>query len=172
MNHQLITENTMIVITFSRPHPTMQLQQKRCPHSVAVLDVRSSRQSVQLRLSRSCSATDFTLRAVCSSSSAEVGGDESSGAFARIVTIGTSSSLASELDPTENFPFSPSASCTGLLEGDVRRSETSRCMSLITIKTPSKEYDGGRTFGFSGIDDIYANTLIVILLEIYLYGLI
>ena len=57
------------MLTFSLPHPTMQDQQKRWPHSVTVLFTRSSKQSVQLREARRSSGMADKSSAVHSSSS-------------------------------------------------------------------------------------------------------
>jgi hypothetical protein len=48
----------------------MHAQQKTCPHSVAVLAVRSSKQSVHVRPARIGEATDDMSIQVCTSSSA------------------------------------------------------------------------------------------------------
>lgn len=66
------------VFTFSRPQPTMQLQQNKCPHSVEQLSVRSSKHSVHLRASLTSAGIDATSRIVPSSSSAFFTENESS----------------------------------------------------------------------------------------------
>jgi len=127
---------------------------------VEVLAVLSSRHNVQFRLARSASETEAKSRAVCSSSSAGMGAADSSGKFARIVVTGTSS-----IDDAEGSPDAALLTFSEELDEEIsalavevccndRSRETRRCNSLKPTSTPSNEYDGGRTLGFSGMDEM------------------
>ena len=74
--------------TFSRPHPTMHGQQNRCPHSVAQLEVLSSRHNVQFLLALTSSGICEKSRTVCSSSSAGTGAEDSFGMLSMTSDIG------------------------------------------------------------------------------------
>lgn len=123
-----------------------------------VLAVRSSRHNEQFLRARSASEIDENWRAVCSSCSAGTGGADSSGKFARIVVTGMWSiehddrSLLVELGTFSNVEEASAAFDVRGFED--RRREVNRCNNLKPIRTPNSEYDGGRTLGFSGMDDI------------------
>lgn len=95
--------------------------------------------------------------AVCSSSSAGTGGSVSSAICANssdnempsIVASVEDSPFTSFLDLGEDWESSP----LPLSARSDLNVDTSRWMSRTAIKIPKSEYDGGRAFGFSGIDE-------------------
>ena len=62
--------------------------------------------------------------------------------------VGSSEEL---LSPGVDFFVSSLCSLNALI------ARTKRVIRRIHMSTPNSEYDGGRTFGFSGIDVIYTN---------------
>lgn len=95
--------------TFSLPQPMMQVQQKRCPHSVAQLSVLSSRQSVQFLPALNASGIDDMSNAVPRSSSVGVDASASGSVGAmRVDTARSSRKLSRELGVlvlAGSFPF-------------------------------------------------------------------
>lgn len=71
-----------LLLTFSLPHPTMQVQQKTCPHSVTVLPVLSSRHNGHFRPARSPALREVTSKYVCESFSGSACTSEVSMSFA------------------------------------------------------------------------------------------
>lgn len=129
----------------------MQLQQKRCPHSVAQLSVLSSRHNVQFLPALSASGMDETSSIVRSSSSAGFAGSPSGSTGPRNMDTGRSSRKVSRvlLLVSRCFPLTLEVSKAVFL----LRNMTSRWSSRTPSKMPSSEYDGGRICGSWGIDD-------------------
>jgi len=134
---------------FSRPHPTMQLQQKRCPHSVAQLSVRSSKQRVQLRPARIFDGMEGISRMVRPSSSAGLAGSPSGLTGPRKDDTGWSSIYVS-------FPrvWFRASSFPLIAEPEaLRMNAVNRYSRRTAINMPSTEYDGGRVWGSCGRED-------------------
>lgn len=132
----------------------MQGQQNRCPHSVAQLDVRSSKHSVQFRLARIADGTLATSRIVRSSSSAGIIGCSSGLYGPNKVDTGVSSINVSRELSTRCFPL-PVFDVGSSPRSD-RRNEISRCSNRIASRIPSKEYEGGLALGFGRTAEIYS----------------
>lgn len=135
-------EDASLRLTFSLPHPTIQLQQNRCPHSVAQLSVLSSRQSVQFLDALRLSGIEETSSIVLSSSSAGFAGSPSGLTGPRRVDTGRSSrkvSRVSDVDLAGCFP----SETVDFEECRARRKTINRCSSRTPSKMPSNEYDGG-----------------------------
>lgn len=81
----------------------MQPQQNICPHSVAQLSVRSSRQSVHVLPARKRGGIDVTFKIVFSSSSAGFTSDSEAEAPSKEET-GRSSMNISFVESNERFP--------------------------------------------------------------------
>jgi hypothetical protein len=136
---------------FSRPQPTIQLQQNKCPHSVAQLSVRSSRHNVQFLLALIAEEIDTTSKIVRSSSSAGLAGSLSGSTGPRKEDIGRSSIYVSvgggEVMGCLPFDLSKEGFAK-LRTNDIRRYKRRMARSI-----PSREYDGARVCGSSGSDD-------------------
>ena len=137
--------------TFSLPQPTIQFQQNRCPHSVAQLEVRSSKHNVQFRPARISEGIDGMSSIVLVSSSAGTTGSPSGFSGTSSDETGVSSIYVSCASSACRFPLDICES--GCARSPLRK-VTRRYNNLIPRSTPRREYEGGREFGSSSVDDI------------------
>jgi len=139
---------------FSLPHPTMQLQQNRCPHSVEQLSVRSSKHSVQFLAALNASGIDLTSSIVLSSSSAGIAGLPSGFSGPRKDNTGRlSRNVPRDRISRPSFSFPLGLPISFIVVFWLRILVTRRYISRIPSRIPSNEYEGGRVCGFSGIED-------------------
>lgn len=110
-----------------------------CPHSVAQLSVRSSRQSVHVLPARRRGGIDATSKTVFLSSSAGFTSDSEAETPSKVET-GRSSMNISFAESSEHFPIDLSKEACVLLRKNVMR----RWRRRIAMSMPSNEYDGGR----------------------------
>jgi len=140
---------------FSRPQPTIQLQQNKWPHSVAQLSVRSSKHSVQFLPALIVGGIDTTSKIVRSSCSAGLAGSPSGFMGPRKEETGRSSIYVSvEFEDVMgclplDFSDKLEEGCSDVL----RMKDIRRWRRRIPSRIPRREYDGGRVCGSSGSDE-------------------
>ena len=154
--------------TFSLAHPTTQVQQKTCPHSVTALAVRSSRHKAHLRLARTSEGKESTSNTVRSPQKSFPSSPSEAAAVTRLrgtnelivvesmyvfLSISPPPCVVASRDNEEE----PSTG-GNRVEDDLewRRGAMRDCIryaSLMTSRIPSSEYEGGFWLGLGGTED-------------------